>query len=168
MLVTVDFELTHPELRRGLAKILRKRRVWLAVQMLCFIALGVSFLRTDRPVLGGLLLALAWFYLLTVVTTPYLMASRTFDKLCVPTEMTFTDETYAVVTSMASAEINWRRLVRTEEHAEFFLLYFTRKTAVIVPRRAFSVEDAAVFRAFLAAAPWRNPVRPELARLPEA
>lgn len=168
MQVTVNFELTHPEFRRGLARISRKRRAWLAVQMLCFAALGINFLRTDSPVLGGLLLLLAWFYLLTVVTTPYLIARRTFDTLCVPTEMTFTDDTYAVVTAMASVEINWRRLVKIEEHAEHFLLYLTQRSAVIVPKRAFSAEDAAVFRAFLAAAPWRNPVRPELAQLPEA
>lgn len=168
MLVTVSFELTHPELRRGLAKILLMRRVWLALQMLCFAAAGINFLRTDRHMLGGLFLALAWFYFLTVVTTPYLMASRAFDKLCVPTEMTFTDESYAAVTALAKSEISWRKLVKTEEHPDFFLLYLTQKSAVIVPQRAFSVEDAAVFRAFLNAAPWRNPVRPELAQLPEA
>jgi len=168
VLVTVSFELTHPELRRGLAKILRKRRVWLAVQTACLVALGISFLQTGRPVPGGLILAVAWLYLVTVFAGPYMAANKAFDTLCIPTEMTFTDESYTAATSMARAEINWRKLVKTEEHAEFFLLYLTQKTAVIVPKRAFSVEDAAVFGAFLNAAPWRNPVRPELAQLPEA
>lgn len=154
MHVTVAFELSLDEVRRGVVRIARKRRqmtlwVWVPIMVIS----GVVSMASGQVGFGIFCVTLGAVYLLQLLVAPRRFAAKNAYRMCVPMEYTFAETGYTVRSALSSGENRWEGLVKAEDTGEFLLLYVSARMAHIVPKRAFTPDDAAQVSSFLKKAP---------------
>lgn len=153
MQITVNYQMTPEEYERGLKQVVRKRRLIVKAVIPFLLALGWLYMASTQVEWGFLAFILAMFYASMLVAGPRIVATKGAPRHCLPTEMTFATEGYILRTPLIKTEARWQMLDRTEETREFFLFHTGIRRAMVVPKRAFSAEQAAELRAFLPGAP---------------
>jgi hypothetical protein len=154
MLITANYQLTPEELARALKQISGKRRLmgfWAFTAAL--LLAGVFCLATGRILFG--IACVAWGVVFAMGLTRGVKknAEKTAERLCKPTEVTFSEEIFTYRSPTSNEEHRWQGFIKTEETAEFFLLYVSERRAIPVPKRALDAADVAQTGAFLHRAP---------------
>jgi hypothetical protein len=153
MQITVNYQMTPAEFERGLKQVVRKRRQLMMVLIPVIVLGGALDLATKESELGVLTILLAVFYAVMLAAGPRIVASKGASRHLLPTKVTFTREGYLLRTDLIKTEARWQMLDKTEETGDFFLLFTGVRRATIVPKRAFTAEEAAELGAFLPGAP---------------
>jgi hypothetical protein len=154
MQITVTYELSLKELQRSWAqKYSMSRRVLYPVVMLVCAAagLGMGVASGDSFLLTWGVFCLLVFLIVTFL--PRYSIAKTAYLFCVPTEATFTLETFGGRTSLGSSLYRWEFLERTGEGKEFFFLYITKQAALPIPKRAFTPDQITAMRYVLSVVP---------------
>jgi hypothetical protein len=151
MRITVEYLLSPDEFRRATTVIRSRYRIYLWVLAAAFGAFGVVQLVRGDAYVATFCLLLVPFYL--VADAGRLGIGRSaaeFERrVRAPIIAVFTDETFATHSATANIEVPWRTLNKVVETSEFFLMYSSPGSAVIIPKRVFAPADAAQLSAFL-------------------
>lgn len=164
MQITVTYQPSQEELRRS-----RWQKSGTSSQSL---TLGLLLFNAGIGILLGVVGSPFWYlwsvYCLAMLVLTLVMPGRLIAKyasrLCIPTEATFTPETFAFRTPLGSALYRWEVLERSTEGKDFFFLFVTRRSAAVIPKRAFTSEQIAGLQYILATAPFLG--KPVAGRVP--
>jgi hypothetical protein len=140
--VAASFELTRDELRRANKAVAGGlwAMMWRAVVF--FTVGGIAFL-FGVPVLGVLFLLAAFAIAFVTVRAPRIAVKTQADRLCVPCTIRINDEGYELQRAQDFHRYQWSMFQRIQTTEEFWLLYLNKRSAVIVPRRAFEARQQA-------------------------
>ena len=149
MQITATYQLSLDELKRGTKAISAKRRAIVWVLAAISAAIGIIDLVVAPSPVAGICVAIALTYTFLLTIGSNRAVAKQAHRLCVPTEATFTAETFATRSPLGSTEYRWQALTKVAENSEFFLLYITARAAVLIPKRAFAPADADQMSSFL-------------------
>lgn len=160
--ISVAFVPTVDDQVRANREILR-RRGWRRVEEYAVLVFGVLFLSSQVwlngwGVLFGrlVLITIVWMVLVALLLAVPLITRWGFVRqrrqnphLVGPMSFVFTDSGVHVQSPLGTADMPWSSFVRARETPEMLLLYFAKKTAYFVPRRALREADEARLRALV-------------------
>ncbi|QMU73207.1 YcxB family protein [Streptacidiphilus sp. P02-A3a] len=154
--ITATYQLSPAEARRGLNRVKRRQRMNTAVFAGVFALMSaLDFAQHNIP-LGVFFGSVCALYGIMVLLSTRISVRKNASRLCGVHTVTLKDEFLAAETDMSRSETKWAALLKSEETPEFFLLYGTKYSAAILPRRAFTAEQNAEFGAFLAKQTFRR------------
>jgi hypothetical protein len=150
MYIAAEYLLAADEYARAL-KVTRSYRRWILLALACAFAAGgaVSIIR-GYPQPGGFFLALVPFYLFAAPLEIKWYRAR-FERRTnrVPVTAVFTETTFTTRSVLWTVELGWQACFKVVETPESFLIYATKRSVTIVPKRAFSPADLALLSDFL-------------------
>jgi YcxB-like protein len=161
MYITANYELTRGEYMRARRAIGGWWRIivyeWIPMPLgLCFgVYMSMRWMNGGGSVVPSILTLIVGVPVLIWIQA--LIAGRKARRSRIPVTMLLTTEAVEIQSSQGSHVRAWTSFVKTAATAEFWLLYTKKRYAVIVPRRAFLVEDQAEIDSFLRAAPVAGP-----------
>jgi hypothetical protein len=150
MKIGVSFQLRFEEYRLAM-RLLSRGRVSLWYAVAGFVVLGTGLLAVGHGTqgIGAAFLAVAGVYAVLLTFGADAWSKRRFATRCEPTEILFEEGHFAVATEHTRVEVRWPGVTDVLETPELFLLYRSKRVAVIVPTRAFDADQLGAFRAFL-------------------
>jgi hypothetical protein len=140
MPVTTTYQFRGDEIRRAIRRINPSRFPLLCVIPVLFTAsLVLGLLGGDHAttVWGALgLAASGWIFL------RYRKAvAITVSRLTEPVSVVLGDDGYGARTPTMAQTIDWSQFVRVKTTSEFWLLYLSKRNAIVLPKRAFTPEQ---------------------------
>jgi hypothetical protein len=141
MRVSASYVLTPDEVKRGVGQIQSKQGllyVWLIA--IGFALIGAGHVK-PHDVLGPLCIGFAVFWATLIVVGRHKAVARSRGRLCVPVDVVLSDDGFAVANPLGKQEMKWGGMAKVRETSEFFLLYYNRRVALVIPKRAFDTED---------------------------
>jgi hypothetical protein len=140
MEISVQYEMTPKELRRGLMAISPVRQLAVyAIFSLTPVAVGTHWFRevnVGSLVAIALLEPLIWYGLIRG-------QRKQIGRLSVPTTLTLTTESVTIALPASQVAHQWSAFVGFASDKEFWLFYTNKQCAVIVAKRAFGAEQRA-------------------------
>ena len=149
MHITAAYQLSPAEARRGLSRINRRQRRSGALAGTFALLSALNFAE-HIAALGVFCIFACAFYGFLSLFSSRMAVRKNASRLCGMRTVTFTEEFLAAETDLSKSKVKWAALFKAEETPEFFLLYVTKRSAVILPKRAFTVEQNAELGVFLA------------------
>ena len=122
---------------------------------LIFAVGGILFARTDQPALQicgyGLLLLAAYFVILApILRARFKKSYRGYKAIQQAYDFDFSESGVKCKSDLSASELNWNLYTGFREGEDMFLLYMSRDTFQVVPKRAIALEDIGTFRELLA------------------
>jgi hypothetical protein len=142
MQISAQYQLTQAEVRRAhwrVAPLLQTGPFLVALVLPAFqLAAGLQIagrVRFD----DGLLISLVFGLLAGVAMLPRQLAG--YARQAVPSAVTITGNRVMRALPTATADVEWHRFVKTVSTPDLWLLYTTKNSALIIPKRVFTPEQ---------------------------
>ncbi|MFB7165855.1 MULTISPECIES: YcxB family protein [unclassified Streptomyces] len=153
--IKLSYELRPDELRRALLRMARRRRIILWAVTTVLLVLGLTALTLgdgdhgpDSP--GSLCLGVGVAYVLLLTLGTRMRVKKQVARLCKPTQLLFTVHQFTIETDLERAEFKWAAVIKIRETSEAFLLHWSARLAIVIPKRAFDPEQLTEFSSFVA------------------
>jgi hypothetical protein len=153
MRISASYVLTPDEVKRGVGQIQSKLGLvyaWFIV--VGFALIGVAALKPGG-VVGPVCIGAAAFWAALIVISRRKALTRSRERLCVPIDVVLSEDGFAAANPTAKQEMKWTAMAKVRETTEFFLLYYNRRVALLIPKRAFGAEDVQRVSQILRGAP---------------
>ena len=148
MNISLSYQLSQDEIRRGLTSMARGRRGVLWVCCVLLLLMGALLMALGSVAVGAPSVPLGALYVFLLSGAPRLAIRKQAARLCLPTRLVLTDTGFEIETTLERGEIRWAAIIRVRETDEAFLLQRSKRLANIVPKRAFDAAQLAEFSAF--------------------
>lgn len=155
MNIELSYEMRPAEIRRARYAMARRRRIFLWVVAIVLLVFGLTVLtlghgghRPGSP--GSLFIGLGVMYVLLLTLGTRMSVKRQAARLCKPAKLHLTVNQFTIETDLERGEFKWAAIMKIRETSETFLLYWSARLAILIPKRAFDPEQLTEFSAFVA------------------
>ncbi|MGW6152107.1 YcxB family protein [Streptomyces sp. NPDC055144] len=153
--IDLSYELQPGELRRALLGMARRRRIILWAVTIVLLVLGLTALTLgdgdhgpNSP--GSLCVGVGVAYVLLLTLGTRMRVKKQAARLCKPTQLLLTVHQFTIETDLERGEFKWAAIIKIRETREAFLLHWSARLAIVIPKRAFDPEQLTEFSAFVA------------------
>lgn len=155
MNIELSYEMRPAEIRRARYAMARRRRIFIWVIAIVLLVFGLTVLTLGHgghgpgsP--GSLFIGLGVMYVLLLTLGTRMSVKRQAARLCKPAKLHLTVNQFTIETDLERGEFKWAAIMKIRETSETFLLYWSARLAILVPKRAFDPEQLTEFSAFVA------------------
>jgi hypothetical protein len=155
-MIHVSYQISEKEFKRSVRGLWISNRIWIYAAIACvFLVANLTMSDIEGQYK---IVALSWMLPLVLIVVLFLVIysfslSRAYKQTPLSKgelKYTFSEEDIEYDAPDSSGNLKWSALKKIKETKEFFYLYTTNVTAIIIPKRAFNIEsDLNAFRSLV-------------------
>jgi ABC-type transport system involved in cytochrome bd biosynthesis fused ATPase/permease subunit len=146
-MIHISFQISEKEFKRALLALWSSNRIWIYVviaSVLLLVNFSMAILEEQYK-----MAILSWMLPLVIICVLtigiyWFNSSRAYKQTAFSKgelNYTFNEEGIQYDVPDSNGNLKWSAITKVKESKEFFYLYTTKVTAIIIPKRAFKIED---------------------------